>query len=128
MHGKFWKIALGAVAAVAISASAMAQDGEPKYGGVLTLVVASEAPSWDGHIETTFGTIHPIAPFYSLLIRLDPDEPYKSGNFVCDLCTEMPKPTDGGKTYTFKIRQGVKFSDGAKHGLYAELGTEPLSV
>ena len=58
--------------------------------------------------------IHPIAPFYSLLIRVDPTHPYKEGNFVCDLCTEMPKPTDGGKTYTFKIHKGVQFSDGTE--------------
>ena len=89
-----------------------ADAGEPKTGGVLTFVVPDEPPSWDGHRETTFALIHPFAPFYSLLIKVNPENPSSPTDFVCDLCTEMPKPTDGGKTYTFKIRQGVKFSDG----------------
>jgi len=31
---------------------------------------------------------------------------------VPDLATELPTPTDGGKTYVFHIRSGIKFSNG----------------
>ena len=90
-----------------------AADEIPKRGGTLTYIIPADAPpSFDGHREETFATIHAVAPFYSLLIRVDPQNP-GSGQFVCDLCTDMPKPADDGKTYTFKIRDGVKFHDGS---------------
>jgi peptide/nickel transport system substrate-binding protein len=86
----------------------------PKAGGILTYVIPADAPpSFDAHRETTFATIHSAAPFYSLLIRANPNNPSSTTDFVCDLCTAMPQPTDGGKTYTFKIRDGVKFHDGS---------------
>jgi peptide/nickel transport system substrate-binding protein len=106
-------LVLAAAAVVSIAYAGPSAAAGPTHGGILKYVVPAEPPSFDGHRETTFALIHPIAPFYSLLIRVKPDEPYKSGNFECDLCTEMPKPTDGGKTYTFHIRKGVKFSDGS---------------
>ena len=85
----------------------------PKSGGVLNFVVGSKIPSYDGHRESTFGMIHPIRPFYSLLIRVNPSNPSSPTDFVCDLCEgDVPAATDGGLKYTFKIRKGVKFHDG----------------
>jgi peptide/nickel transport system substrate-binding protein len=93
--------------------AAPAQD-VPKNGGTLNYVIPADAPpSFDAHRETTFATIHSAAPFYSVLIRVDPNHPGSTTYFVCDLCTAMPQPTDNGKTYTFKIRSGVKFHDGS---------------
>src|SRR5689334_12667202 len=86
----------------------------PKYGGTLVYMIPADSPpSFDGHRETTFALIHSVAPFYSTLVRINPENPSSTTDFVCDLCTEMPKPTDDGKTWTFKIRQGVKFHDGS---------------
>ena len=109
------RLILTTAAGVALAAAfgwSQADAAGPKKGGTLTYVVPDEPPSWDGHRETTFALVHPFAPFYSVLIRVNPDNPSSPTDFVCDLCTEMPKATDGGKTYTFKIRKGVKFTDG----------------
>ena len=90
-------------------------DEEPKYGGTLTYMIPADAPpSFDGHRESTYATVHSVAPFYSVLIRVDPENPAVTTDFVCDLCTKIPQPTDDGKTYTFKIRQDVKFHDGSQ--------------
>src|SRR5690242_21065368 len=92
---------------------ARAED-TPKHGGILTYMIPADAPpSLDGHRETTYATVHAAAPFYSVLIRANPDNPSSTTDFVCDLCTTMPKPTDDAKTYTFKIREGVKWHDGS---------------
>src|ERR1700757_3005869 len=96
------------------SAPFAAADEEPKYGGTLTYMIPADAPpSFDAHREETYATIHSAAPFYSVLIRADPYDPSKTDDLVCDLCTAIPKPTDDGKTYAFKIREGVKFTDGS---------------
>ncbi len=85
----------------------------PRRGGILTFVVAGGAPSFDAHREWTFAMLQRIAPFYSVLIRVNPDNASSTTDFVCDLCITVPKPTDGGTKYTFKIRRGVKFHDGS---------------
>src|SRR5215471_7618502 len=105
-----WLWAAGLAAVVAAPASA----GEtPEYGGTLTYMIPADAPpSFDAHREETYATIHSAAPFYSTLIRINPNDPSSTSDIVCDLCTAIPQPTDNGKTWTFKIRQGVKFHNG----------------
>src|ERR1051325_10950258 len=105
--------AVSLAGAIALALPALA-DQTPKRGGTLTYLIPADAPpSLDGHKEQTFATVQAVAPYYSLLIRVNPEKPASTTDFVCDLCTEMPKPSDGGKTYTFKIRDGVKFHDGS---------------
>jgi peptide/nickel transport system substrate-binding protein len=119
MFNNSMKIAAGVVMSAAIGwggAATMSVAGghsNIKKGGVLDFVVPAEPPSFDGHRETTFALVHPIAPFYSTLIRVNPDNPSSPTDIVCDLCTEMPTPTDGGKKYTFTLKKGVTFHDGS---------------
>jgi peptide/nickel transport system substrate-binding protein len=106
-------VLLGAVL-LAGAGSPGSADETPKHGGILTYMIPADAPpSFDAHRETTYALVHMIAPFYSVLIRLNPENPSDTTHFFCDLCTEMPTPTDDSKTYTFKIREGVTFQDGS---------------
>src|SRR3954467_7721655 len=106
-------VTIGLILSVGSGLFAAAEDA-PKRGGTLTYMIPADSPpSLDGHRETTFATVHAAAPFYSVLIRINPMNPSSPHDFVCDLCTEMPKPTDDGKTWTFKIRDGVKWHDGS---------------
>src|SRR5712692_63835 len=97
-----------------VSVTPTSAEETPKHGGILTYVIPADAPpSFAAHRETTFATVQSAAPFYSVLIRVNPANPGSTTDFVCDLCTEMPTPSGEGDTYTFKIRQGVKFHDGS---------------
>ena len=57
-----------------LAQSAAAQE-TPRSGGELTFVVPAEPPSFDAHREESFALIHPAAPHYNTLLRVDPDDP-----------------------------------------------------
>jgi peptide/nickel transport system substrate-binding protein len=102
-----WSIATSGVLAMLATSSSIAQA--PKKGGTLNFSVVAEPPNYDCHGSTTFALIHPIAPHYSLLVKFDGKEYPK---VVGDLA-ESWTVSDDKKTYTFKIRSGVKFHDGS---------------
>jgi peptide/nickel transport system substrate-binding protein len=110
--------AAGLLAALALGAAASAEEA-PKRGGTLTYMIPADAPpSFDGHREATFATVHAVAPFYSVLIRVNPQNPASTTDFVCDVCTGIPEPEDGGRAYNFEIRDDVKFQDGSRLTAY----------
>ena len=70
-------IAFGIIALTVLTAAAPALAQEtPKQGGTFTYMIPADAPpSLDGHRETTYATVHTAAPFYSTLIRINPENP-----------------------------------------------------
>jgi peptide/nickel transport system substrate-binding protein len=85
---------------------------KPRQGGELVFVVPSEPPSYDAHQEETFGVIHPMAPHYNTLLRVDPND--RTGTKPVGDLAESWTVSKDGLTYTFKIRRGVKFHDGSE--------------
>src|SRR3981189_3734085 len=81
----------------------------PRRGGVLLAAIAADAPSLDPHQEQTFATIEMVAPLYSTLIQI---APLSYPKIIGDAASEWKIASDG-LTYTFKLRQGIRFHDGS---------------
>jgi peptide/nickel transport system substrate-binding protein len=68
----------------------------------------------------TFGpTIDPISYAHPTLLTNDGLVSYRhvggvdGSQLVPDLAVALPTPTDGGRTYTFRVRPGIRYSDGS---------------
>jgi peptide/nickel transport system substrate-binding protein len=81
----------------------------PKRGGILNFAVVANPPSYDCHAETTFSMVHPVAPHYSLLLKIDAAN---YPNVAGDLAESWTVAPDG-LAYTIKLHKGVKFHDGS---------------
>ena len=64
---------LAAIGAV-IAAPASAPAETPKRGGILNFAITAETSNYDCHGSQTFALLHPITPFYSLLVKWDATE------------------------------------------------------
>jgi YVTN family beta-propeller protein len=87
-------------------------------GGVLTLA-ATSVMEGDG-ASVTDPTLHYDSRYYQLaaltndgLVGFRRADGVQGAGIVPDLATTLPAPTDGGLTYTFHLRKGVRYSSGA---------------
>jgi len=97
------------IGSLVLAVPAAVQAAEtPRRGGVLLAAIGADAPSLDPHQEQTFATIELVAPLYSTLIQIDP---LSYPKIIGDAASEWKIASDG-LTYTFKLRQGIRFHDG----------------
>jgi peptide/nickel transport system substrate-binding protein len=92
-----------------MAAPAVVDAQEPQRGGTLKFAVSAEPPNYDCHANTSFAFVHPVRPHYNTLLRFVPDSyPEIEGDLA-----ESWEVSEDGLTYTFKLREGVKFHDGS---------------
>jgi len=82
-------------------------------GGTLRILAKSAAGSFDPQVNYTLEYWQPYQSMYDGLMAFKKVAGQESFNVVPDLAEAAPQVTDGGKTYTFKLRSGIKFSTGA---------------
>jgi len=95
--------------AVAQAPAGVKADPAVKRGGTLRYSVHSAAAHFDVHQSGTVANIGPQSPMYDTLIRRDPKDGHRRSSRTSERWTIAPD----GKKYTFYLRKGVKFHDGA---------------
>src|SRR5882672_2803934 len=86
-----------------------APEPGPKRGGVLKWGGLANSTLYDLHQTGTIANMGPQAPMYDLLVQVDP---VHWDQVIPDLAKSWQISVDG-LTYTFALREGVKFHDGA---------------
>jgi ABC-type transport system substrate-binding protein len=88
-----------------------APEPNPKRGGVLRYAITSRPPHFDVHQSGTINSLGSQGCMFDNLVRRDPRD--SGQTIIPDLAHSWDIAPDG-KTYTFFLRKGVLFHDGAE--------------
>jgi peptide/nickel transport system substrate-binding protein len=83
-----------------------------KGGTMVTLANAAPAGSPDPQVNYTLQEWQFLIFTHDGLVAFKRVGGQEGTKIVPDLAESVPKPTNGGKTWTFKLRSGIKFSNG----------------
>jgi peptide/nickel transport system substrate-binding protein len=78
------------------------------YGGVARMSAYADTKDWDPKGSSSLSSIQAVSQLYNQLVQMDTTD---TSLIVCDLCDSW-EITNGGETFTFKIRDGIKWIDG----------------
>ncbi len=107
-------LALTLTGLAGFSASPAGASGYQKAhaGGTLTLLASTAGGTLDPQVNYTLQYWQLYQAAYDGLVTFQKVNGQASFTVVPDLATALPKITNGGKTYTFTLRKGIKFSNG----------------
>ena len=103
---------VGTSVSSATSAAPLAPYDAKKAGGTVTLVAAAAAGTLDPKVNYTAEYWQLYQATYDGLLTFSYGTGATTFNVVPDLAEALPAVSNGGKTFTFKLRKGIKFSDG----------------
>ena len=114
-------LAFAAVTALALASCGSGSDssssggssgGEGKQGGTLNITYASFPDYMDPQLSYTQEGWSAMGEVYIPLLTYEHGEGSKGAEVIPGLAKEMPKISNGGKTYTLFLRPGLKYSNG----------------
>ncbi|RUX72681.1 MULTISPECIES: ABC transporter substrate-binding protein [unclassified Mesorhizobium] len=115
------KLLLAATAAALLAgtwlAPAQAEYLKEHRGGTIRLLARSAAGTLDPHINYTDQGWQMYQPIYDGLVAFRKAEGMDGFTIVPDLAEALPQVSNDGKTFTFKLRKGIKFSSGQDLGV-----------
>lgn len=116
---KKWLLASAAVALFTIGAvaPAWAEYMKEHRGGTMRIVARSAGGTIDPHINYTLQYWQLYQSLYDGLINFQKANGADGFTKVPDIAEAFPEPTNDGKTYVFKIRKGIMFSNGKELGV-----------
>ena len=94
------------------SSTSSSQSSAPHKGGTLTILASSAFGTADPAQNYTLEEWQLLIDTHDGLVQFKRVGGTAGTRLVPDLATSIPQPTNGGKTYTFQIRKGIKFSNG----------------
>lgn len=116
---KKWLLAGAAVALFTIGAvaPAWAEYMKEHRGGTMRIVARTAGGTVDPHINYTLQYWQIYQSLYDGLINFQKANGADGFTKVPDIAEAFPEPTNDGKTYVFKIRKGIMFSNGKELGV-----------
>src|SRR5262245_14792749 len=87
-------------------------NASPHRGGTLKLLAKAAGGTIDPHVNYTLQYWQLYQATYDGLLAFTKAGGDKAFEVVPDLATNLPNPSNGGRTWVFTLRKGIKFSNG----------------